>query len=298
MREKKNIYLLPALLPPFLCLFLALVAYFASIPISYFFSPLNRIDSIFDLAVTPDIFHTCRSILYLVVFGLWYSHICFPGWTRTFGAPVERKTAERVLRAKYMHPLPYLFLLPLGFCLRYMLTAFLYTLQNLFPGTMEKYSSAIREMTTADASALYLISGIFLLPLAEEIIFRGVTLHFAKKALTALPAVIFSAFCYALYNLNLFESSFALIFGLILGFLKEKSGGILPPLLLHMTFSLAIYLQPKKFMGSTAGSVLVLVCAMLLSLALTFLSFRFYDGKRPFRSARQDTSASDSLKQP
>ncbi len=298
MQDKKKRFLVPALFPPILCLILAIVAYFASIPISYFFSPLNRIDSLFDLAVSPEIFSLCRAILYLVTFGLWYSHILFPGWTKTFGAPIDVESRTHLLDKKYMHPLPWIFLIPLGFSLQFTVNAFFSFLQHTFPAAMAKYSNVIKEMTVGDRNGLSILSVIFLMPLAEEIIFRGITLHYAGKAMKPLYAAVFSSVCFAVYQFSLFPAVFALFFGFLLALLKQKSGGLLPPLLLHISLNISLYVLPKNILASGMISLLFMLSALLLSLFLAVPAIRFYDGKKPFRSAHPDTSSSDDRPQP
>jgi uncharacterized protein len=73
-----------------------------------------------------------------------------------------------------------------------------------------------------------------LVPVYEEIIFRGVILDSCKRYLTFKWANIFQATIFAALHNSLFLFPLFLGFGIITGTLKEKSGGLIPGIAFHV----------------------------------------------------------------
>jgi len=70
-------------------------------------------------------------------------------------------------------------------------------------------------------------------PLAEEIVFRGVTYRGLRRRLAFIPAAALSAFLFSLAHVDLQHALQLFAIGVILAWTTERSGSILPGMILH-----------------------------------------------------------------
>lgn len=82
-----------------------------------------------------------------------------------------------------------------------------------------------------------------LIPIFEELIFRGILFRVLRKWMVFPWAMTVSALAFGVYHGNLVQFVYAGICGLLLAYWYEKRGNILAPILSHMTMNLvAIFL--------------------------------------------------------
>lgn len=70
--------------------------------------------------------------------------------------------------------------------------------------------------------SMFIYAG-FLAPITEELVFRGFILR-TMQPFGPVPAVALSAYLFGLYHLNIMQSPFALILGVVLGYVALKYG--------------------------------------------------------------------------
>lgn len=86
-------------------------------------------------------------------------------------------------------------------------------------------------------ATLFLYIGI-LIPIAEELFFRGVVFGWLRSRFDFWPANLATALAFGLIHLQSVEVSIALTAGgLVLGWLYEKSGSLMPAILAHQAFN-------------------------------------------------------------
>lgn len=120
---------------------------------------------------------------------------------------------------------------------------------------------------------LYLISVGILVPIIEEILYRG-TIFYKLKNEFSFPKLLFiQAFVFGLIHLNLVQSFFAFIFGLFLGYIYYKSKNILLPIIMHCCFNTwnLVYILIYKFVFN--NSLIVFLVSLLICLS-SFLYIR------------------------
>lgn len=117
---------------------------------------------------------------------------------------------------------------------------FLYDLTGITGG-----DAAYQETSTMQyAAALWvglLLNGI-LVPVAEELLFRGVLYNRMRKYLKPLPAITLSALCFGIYHQNLVQGSYAFFMGCLIGYLYENFGKFHVPVLVHAISNVSAYL--------------------------------------------------------
>lgn len=96
--------------------------------------------------------------------------------------------------------------------------------------------------------ALAILSLGIMVPIAEELLFRGMALRWIEERLGAIVAIVASAFLFAIVhfyflvlepNIGLFVTGQIFVLGLLLGGLYVWSRSIWPPILLHVVNNIA-----------------------------------------------------------
>ena len=86
-------------------------------------------------------------------------------------------------------------------------------------------------------SPLALFYAVIMAPLAEELIFRGLTLHYAKKAFPVWIAIIYQAVLFGIFHMNIYQGIYAFVAGLFMGIVAHYGGSIAWTVLLHMVYN-------------------------------------------------------------
>ncbi len=93
------------------------------------------------------------------------------------------------------------------------------------------------ESSSIDIAFLFLSFAI-VTPIAEELLFRGYILDSIKRMHGDWPAIIGSALLFALVHVNLFGTVPIIMAGVIYGWLRIKTGSLLPSIACHMMWNL------------------------------------------------------------
>ena len=78
----------------------------------------------------------------------------------------------------------------------------------------------------------FLLIGL-VIPLTEELIFRGQAFALLRDRLPWLPAALLSALLFGMFHGNVIQGIYGFVLGIILAWLYEVSGGLLLPYLFH-----------------------------------------------------------------
>jgi uncharacterized protein len=79
----------------------------------------------------------------------------------------------------------------------------------------------------------------------EEIAFRGVIQTTLTKATGRRQALILTAFLFGIIHCAWFSLPYLVLIGLVLGWLRQRSGSLLPGMILHFTHNLAVVLAER-----------------------------------------------------
>lgn len=88
-----------------------------------------------------------------------------------------------------------------------------------------------------------LFSGVFVLrllclgiivPVCEELLFRGVLIKRLTEKMSYNAAIFVSAFLFGVYHMNLIQFCYAFMMGIIMGFVMKRENNIFAPVCFHM----------------------------------------------------------------
>lgn len=138
---------------------------------------------------------------------------------------------------------------------------YLYTyIEMLRPEWFEAYNELMNlgHYSMVATIAMFIYS-IFIAPVHEEFLIRGVTQNFAKKALPFWLANFVQAIIFGVLHMNIIQGSYAFLVGLLIGYVMHKSKNIWIPIFFHFFFNLFGTIVPLKLLGENADSAYVLV---------------------------------------
>lgn len=141
---------------------------------------------------------------------------------------------------------------------------YLYTyIEMIYPEWFYEYNELMNlgHYSMPAMIAMYLYS-IFVAPVHEEFLIRGVTQNFAKKAFPFWLANFAQALIFGVLHMNLIQGSYAFLVGLLIGYIMHKAKNIWIPIFFHFFFNLFGTIIPLKLLGENADSAYILVIAI------------------------------------
>lgn len=140
-------------------------------------------------------------------------------------------------------------------------------LAALFPSWMEFYEKLLESAgLDTNITLLMFFYSVILAPIAEELIFRGVTMRIARRAFPFWAANLLQAFLFGAYHMNMIQGCYAFCLGLVLGYICEKGGSIYLSIFLHFLFNLwgTVISQYLDFGNSIAAFYIFLFVSIVL----------------------------------
>lgn len=206
-------------------------------------------------ASAPSVFW--YHIVGIAVFGLWYYFGC------KRPKPAKLKTMANV---KFWGSgiLAALIFITVNYTVMYFQSLF-------FPEMVLQYAEVWNNIELSNTGLLY-IATIFLAPIGEEILLRGLTLYYAQKCTKHFwVANTIQAFLFGLIHMNLVQGTYAFLGGLLLGWLYKKYNSLYIVILVHFL----VNLSASTWAGTVFGSIpddfkwwLLLAAGVVLALVL------------------------------
>lgn len=109
---------------------------------------------------------------------------------------------------------------------------------SIRPDWMQTYADLMNTVEISSLSPLTVIYACIIAPISEELIFRGVTLGYAKKVLPTAGAICLQAVLFGVFHMNMIQGIYAAFIGLFLGYVCEEGGTIVIPILFHAFFNI------------------------------------------------------------
>ncbi len=147
-------------------------------------------------------------------------------------------------------------------------------LGSVFPAWYDFYAEIMKTVGLDNADNLgvpLFLYAIIFGPACEELTFRGLCFGYARRSVGFWGANIISAVLFGLMHMNPLQASYAILLGLILGAIFEKSRNIVLVILIHVAFNLSsVILAPIMTLGDTPFTFFII---LLVSLLATYVGF-------------------------
>lgn len=166
-------------------------------------------------------------IIALILFGIWYRNV--------FVKPF-RKRRRNYPTGFSFHTIAAIIFLAVG--LQY-ITMLVVNIIALFrPEWVTQYNALMETVGYGDASIILIIYSVIIAPIAEEIIFRGLTFRYARHAMPFWAANIWQALLFGVYHMNLVQGIYAFTIGLFFGWVCHRGRGIRYSIPIHIIFNI------------------------------------------------------------
>lgn len=106
------------------------------------------------------------------------------------------------------------------------------------PDMIEAYNQMMEEAGIAELSVLSVIATVILAPVGEEIIFRGLTIEYLKKAGAGFWVInVIQALFFGIAHMNLVQGTYAFLLGLACGYVVLRYESLLAGIAVHFVFN-------------------------------------------------------------
>ncbi len=201
------------------------------------------------------------AVVLVIFFCVWYRKV--------FVRPFQRR------RKKYWSGLSIhiiFALIFLAFGLQYVTRLFVTAAVWVHPKWLSFYQQRMDHAGFDSLNAMFLIYTVFLMPIGEELAFRGLTYRFARTALPFWAANLLQAALFGIVRLNVIEGIYAFCLGLFLGWLCRVGHSIKYAVMLHILYHFlgtVFYgffdiLSTLSFWGSTLIGILLTLFALYI----------------------------------
>ena len=151
-----------------------------------------------------------------------------------------------------------------------------YAIVDLFEVSLQSaYQSYIQLLENSGLSnpnIVIIVAVVLFAPICEELVFRGITLELAGRGTNQFWLMnTIQAFFFGLSHMNLVQSTYAFVLGLMLGVIRKKTDSIIIPIIVHILFNLCGVLLPEQFEGlleNNIAKIVIYTCSCLITLAV------------------------------
>ena len=196
----------------------------------------------------------------LIVGALWYrGH-----------KPVNDFSLKEVVNGKLL-----LAMACLGLSLQFLISMCLNAVYPILPQNLTDQYSELIEQLLGGNIFLSLFVTVILAPLAEEFLFRGITLKKAQKIMPFMAANVLQSVLFGIYHMNWIQGVYAFVLGMILGFTAEYFHSIWASILLHafVNGSAEILSLLPEWMTETLSGV---IGVAFVGVVLLFIAAKLY----------------------
>jgi len=167
-----------------------------------------------------------------------------------------------------------------------MVTNFSLALLPIPESIIEQYNELVGKAIISDDFWLTLFTTSLLVPVTEELVFRGMSFNVLRRGMTLAMAVIFQTLIFAAAHMLPFQIAYVFPTSLVLGLVYVWCDSILAPIILHIAYnglSAVLSLIPVSEAdaasaqeGSGVVSVIILVAASIITIVCLMRLYGMY----------------------
>lgn len=190
----------------------------------------NFLEALFSATSDTDFLQTsnfCYGVLAVIVCTIWYQKV--------FVRPFARKPKNYPTGFSF-HTICALIFLAVG--LQYVANFVATSVGTLHPAWLTSYRELMQASGFSEVTLLLAIYTVFLAPISEELIFRGLIFRYARHALPFWLANIWQALLFGVLHMNIIQGVYAFVIGIFLGCVCHRGRGIKYSIVLHILFNI------------------------------------------------------------
>ena len=146
----------------------------------------------------------------------------------------------------------------------------------------------LSEMFTGDGNlAMIILSTCILVPLAEELVFRGIIQGELRRVFPAWATVLIQAVIFSLVHGNLVQISYVILPALVLGLVYEWTRSLYVPIAMHMVFNFIGAAVPQM-LGSDETAMMYLYVVQIAMIPPAILGMAYLAARHRSRTRTAD----------
>lgn len=146
---------------------------------------------------------------------------------------------------------------------------------------LSEHSSSVSDPLSAGGFIALLICTVIAAPLAEEIVFRGISHNILLKGFSPVVALMWQALLFAGFHGTKLQLVYAFLAALAIGAVYRWQGTLRAPLIVHMAFNASSVFIPGFRGGAAARVAVVAVSAAIVAVTLLMLKRSFFSPEKP-----------------
>ena len=197
-------------------------------------------------------------LLYILVFGIWY----YKAFARdnTSANLSNIKSCLGYMKDKLIK-VKTIFLILGGYAAQLFVDGILTLVEPYFKEQFAEYGKMVNSITGVGSSWVLLFAVIFVAPIGEELLFRGLIQGYGLKNFAPVLAIGLQGLIFGLYHGNIIQGIYAFFMGVVLGFVAHKTGTILTSTVLHISVNASLLLVPEILYQGTGRTVVTTMVA-------------------------------------
>ena len=136
----------------------------------------------------------------------------------------------------------------------------------------------VSDMITSNPLFVTIICAGILIPIVEEIIFRGLIFNRIKHQYNFLAGLLISSLLFGIYHGNIVQAIYATLLGIFLGFAYHKTKSILIPIFIHMSSNTFVSIYAK--LGENEENIGILLIAVVISLIFALIGTIYFINRK------------------
>lgn len=169
------------------------------------------------------------TVISLIVASIWY----YNGYYKKKKAEGKTESFRSKLNDKYM-----IGTILVGIVGIYSLAVLLQGVAGKLMPNMNQYFNTVMSLSVGGSELLGVLVAVFLAPINEEIVMRGIVIERAKRSFGLIGCIVISALLFGFYHMNPIQGLYVLPMGAFWGYLAYRYNSVLIPVIGHMANNL------------------------------------------------------------
>lgn len=141
--------------------------------------------------------------------------------------------------------------------------------------TTKVFNLGIKDVNTSEIVITSILSSVIVIPIFEEVLFRGIIFGRLKTKYKILSSIIIQGIIFGVFHLRVDSILYAIIMGIILGFVFEKTKSIYTIIISHV-ISNFLAIMAATFFKIQFLSTTLLALSILIGFIIVIVLYRFF----------------------
>ena len=136
----------------------------------------------------------------------------------------------------------------------------------------------VSDMITSNPLFVTIICAGILIPIVEEILFRGLIFNRIKCQYNFVAGLLISSLLFGIYHANIVQGIYATLLGIFIGFAYHKTKSILIPIFIHMGGNTFVSIYGK--LGENEENIGILVVTVAISIIFALIGTIYFINRK------------------